>query len=363
MMRLFKPTAPLYNLSIEGTDLEAPVKKGQTILDAAIAADIRFPNMCAVGECGTCRCQVTQGQVKLKRDITRHIPIEEIREGHVLACQSVAMSELQVAVPGFGTEQTLTSTAGTIRSLERLTHDIFRVQLKLEQPVAYVAGQYGSLSIPGNKELEATPRHYSFAGAVSGEGTVSPSFFIRHVPGGEFTDWLFAEDRTGKRIQFDGPYGDFYYRESERPILCFAGGSGLAPIKALLQQMRADGQCRPVTLFFGARQREDLYWQDGLAQLAANWPEPFHYLPVLSEEAADSPWQGRRGFITEHLAAEVDDPGACDAYLCGPPPMLDAIIPLLEQAIPSQRIHFDKFLDKASLASLENGNPISADAA
>jgi CDP-4-dehydro-6-deoxyglucose reductase len=362
-MSLFKKSAPLYKLSIDGTDLEAPVKKGQTILDAAIAADIRFPNMCAVGECGTCRCQVTQGQVKLKRDITRHIPIEEIREGHVLACQSIALSELKVAVPGFGSDLELTATQGTIKGLERLTHDIFGVQLELEQPVAYLAGQYASLSIPGNQELEATPRHYSFADAVSGDGTRSPRFFIRHVPGGEFTDWLFAEDRTGASIQLMGPYGDFYYRASERPILCFAGGSGLAPIKALLQQMQADGQFRPVTLFFGARKQEDLYWQQGLAQLAASWPEQFHYVPVLSEEPADSAWQGRRGFITEHLATEVEDIGACDAYLCGPPPMLDAIIPLLEQEIPGQRIHFDRFLDKGSLASLEKEHSMSAHAA
>lgn len=362
-MQLFKKSAPSYNLTIDGTDYEAPVRNGQTILDAAIAADIRFPNMCAVGECGTCRCQVTEGQVKLKRDISRHIPIEDIREGHVLACQSVALSELKVAVPGFGTDESLTSTAGTIQRLERLTHDIFQVQLQLEKPVTYIAGQYASLWLPGNKELEEHPRHYSFASAVSTEGTRTPTFFIRHVPGGEFTDWLFAGDRTGEAIKFMGPYGDFYYRESERPILCFAGGSGLAPVKALLQQMQADGQCRPVTLFFGAREEKDLYWQEGLQQMAADWPEPFRYVPVLSEEAGNSPWSGRRGFITEHLAAEVDDLGACDAYLCGPPPMLDAIIPLLREAISEERIHFDKFLDKSSLAALEDSNADAANVA
>jgi CDP-4-dehydro-6-deoxyglucose reductase len=363
MMRLFKKSAPSYNLTIDGTDYEAPVRKGQTILDAAIAADIRFPNMCAVGECGTCRCQVTEGQVKLKRDISRHIPIEEIREGHVLACQSVALSELKVAVPGFGSDQALTSTAGSIQRLERLTHDIFQVRLQLDQPVAYVGGQYASLSVPGNAELEATPRHYSFASAFSAEGTHTPTFFIRHVPGGEFTDWLFAEDRTGESIQLMGPYGDFHYRESERPIVCFAGGSGLAPIKALLQQMQADGQCRPVTLFFGARREEDLYWQEGLQQMAAEWPASFRYIPVLSEETEESPWTGRRGFITEHLAAEVEDLGACDAYLCGPPPMLDAIIPLLGAEIPEERIHFDKFLDKGALAALEDSTADVAEAA
>lgn len=362
-MRLFQKSAPSYNLSIEGTDYEVPVKKGQTILDAAIAADIRFPNMCAVGECGTCRCQVTEGKVKLKRDIIRHIPIEEIREGHVLACQSVALSELKVTVPGLGSDQTLTSTDGRIQSLKPLTHDILQVQLQLDKPVAYASGQYASLTVIGKVALKATPRHYSFASSVSPGGTHTPTFFIRHVPGGEFTDWLFAEDRTGAPIKLMGPYGNFYYRESDRPVLCFAGGSGLAPIKALLQQMLVDDQCRPVTLFFGARQEEDLYWQEGLQKLAADWPHPFSYVPVLSDEADDSPWAGRRGLITEHLAAEVGDLGACDAYLCGPPAMLDAIIPLLQDEIPEERIHFDKFLDKGSLAVLDDSNKDAANAA
>lgn len=347
--RLFGRTEAEFSLSIDGTDQVAPVRRGQTILDAAIAADIRFPNMCAVGECGTCRCQVTAGQVKLKRDITHHISLDEIREGHVLACQSQALSELSVRVPGFG-NSAVTTSAGRITHIDWLTHDIQRITVAVQQRVSYRPGQYASVSVPG---VVSEPRHYSFASPCDGEASAELEFFIRHVPGGEFTDWLFASERLGAEVVVQGPFGDFYYRDSMRPILCFAGGSGLAPIKALLEGLADTANAPPVTLFFGAREQRDLYWQAQLQGLQQLWPAPFEYFPVLSAAPEDSTWQGLRGIIPQYL----DQPGVpplaeCDAYLCGPPPMLDAIIGELEGVIPGERIHFDKFLDKSSLAAM-----------
>ncbi|KZL20237.1 Xylene monooxygenase electron transfer component [Pseudovibrio axinellae] len=360
-MRLFKGSSPSYRLSINNTEHDAPIIRGQTILEAARAGDIQIPNMCTVGECGTCRCQVTEGQVKLKRDITHHIPIDEIREGHVLACQSIALSELKVTVPGFGNQMSEASINGSIAQIKTLTHDIVEVKLKLAQPVRYIAGQYARLSVPGIEKLSRTPRNYSFAAPAPEGGTDKPVFYIRHVPGGDFTDWLFSQDRTGAPIVLEKVYGDFHYHTTDRPVLCFAGGSGIAPIKALLQHMQIQKQFRPVTFFFGARREEDLLWQEGLQQIQADWPEPFRYLPVLSEEPTHSRWQGRRGYITEHLHKEVQHIGNCDAYLCGPPEMVDAIETALRADIPPERIHCDKFLDQRSVSALKQAQDQYAD--
>jgi NAD(P)H-flavin reductase len=128
-----------------------------------------------------------------------------------------------------------------------------------------------------------------------------------------------------------------------------AGGSGLAPIKALLEELQATGSAHPVTLLFGARAERDLYCLDEIAAISAAWPAPFAFHPILSHEADGSGWIGARGFVTEHLTRLVPDLSAHDVYMCGPPAMLDAVIAQVEGAVPRERIHFDKFLDQGSL--------------
>src|SRR5262249_3205497 len=156
-------------------------------------------------------------------------------------CQSLADGDVIVRVPGLSSsDMSLTECEGTIAGVVSLAHDILEVRVGLERPIAYTAGQYAQLTVPGGVELAETARNYSFATAVAGDENKTVTFYIRHVPGGRFTDWLFAGDRTGERLHLAGPYGDFHYRASERPLLCMAGGSGLAPIKAMLEQMQAD---------------------------------------------------------------------------------------------------------------------------
>jgi toluene methyl-monooxygenase electron transfer component len=337
-------------LIIEGSDLGAPIKPGQSILQAATVARIKFPNMCNVGECGTCRCRLREGKVRLKRDITHHVSIEELEQGYILGCQAVPEGDVVVQVPGLSaTDESTITTAGTIASLRKLTHDILEVNVTMDRPVRYQAGQYARLSVPGEPSLADVERNYSFAGDAGSGEAASVSFYIRHVPGGQFTDWLFAADRTGTKLQLSAPFGDFHYRESERPLLLMAGGSGLAPIKALLEELQATGSAHPVTLLFGARAKRDLYCLDEIAAMSAAWPAPFAFHPILSHEADGSDWTGARGFVTGHLARLVPDLSAHDVYMCGPPAMLDAVIAQVEGAVPRERIHFDKFLDQGSL--------------
>lgn len=359
---LFKGSSKAANqLSIEGTNFRTSMKPNQSVLTAAVDARFKVPNYCGVGECGTCRCRVMDGRVRLTRDITNHISLEEIEQGYVLACQTIAESDLVIRVPGLSPEDdSLVTSSATISALIPLTHDIFEVQVALERPLAYIAGQYAQLSVPAEPQLAETPRNYSFASAPGVGNANSASFYIRHVPGGLFTDWLFAADRTGARLTVTGPYGDFRYRKTERPLLCVAGGSGLAPIKALLEQLRSEGISRQVIFLFGARQQRDLYCLDEIAEMAAAWPVSFAFHPVLSHEPVNSNWTGRRGLVTDHVVQVVPNYADHDAYLCGPPPMVDAVIAKVKGHIPADRLHFDKFLDQSALHPTTNAQDLVA---
>lgn len=350
MFSLFKKKAK-DTMIIDGSELSAPIKKGQTLLSAGINAKLKFPNMCNVGECGTCRCKVLKGDIKLKRDITNHIPIEEIKKGYVLACQSISKGgDILVQVPGLSsTDNSIYTSLGSIEKITELTHDTYSVTLKLDKPIQYVGGQYGQILVPGVEKLTDHPRNYSFSTyPKSGEST-SVEFFIRHVPSGLFTDWLFAKDRTGQKIELSGPHGDFYYRDEGRPILCIAGGSGLAPVKSLLEQLNQDGRYPKVTLMFGAREQRDLYCQSEFEALAKQWSSDFNVHEILSAEPTSSDWQGLRGFVTQHIDDLIPNLSDHDIYLCGPPVMIDSVISHIGDQVPTQRIHFDKFLDQSSI--------------
>ncbi len=229
--------------------------------------------------------------------------------------------------------------------MRALNHDIVLLELELERPITFTAGQYAELQAPG---IEA-PRNYSFARAApAGAPVATVAFHVRKVPGGAFTSWLHEKAAAGDRLQFSGPRGNFALRPGEGPIVCVAGGSGLAPILALLEEAAARGVRRPVHLFFGARTQRDLYAHQELDALRASWGAGFALHPVLSEEPAESDWAGRRGLVTSALAELGPALADATAYLCGPPPMVDAAIAELRRlGLPFERIFFDKFLDRS----------------
>jgi len=181
------------------------------------------------------------------------------------------------------------------------------------------------------------------------------TFFVRRVPGGEFTEWLFTEDRVGENIVVTGPYGSFYLRPGETPIVCVAGGSGMAPIKALIECASNNNSNRDFLFLFGARTQKDLYCLDVMEQFKAEYKGNFEFVPVLSEEPEDSGWQGACGMVTDYLQQAYIDTGKVDmsisqGYLCGPPPMIDATVAMLAAAgMAKEDIHFDKFLDASSM--------------
>jgi alkane 1-monooxygenase len=336
-----------------GMDVEVP--HGETLLGAALNAGVAFPHNCRVGGCASCKCKITSGAVKELTDASYILSADEVREGYVLACQSVPRTpHLSIEVPGLeraGAHTERVRTSGVITALRPLNHDILELELQLDDPVAYTAGQYAELRVPGVVERA---RSYSFAAAPEAARAGLVRFHVRKVDGGAFTTWLHERAEVGDDVELEGPFGDFWLRPSGAPILAIAGGSGLAPIEAILEQARADLLARDVVLLYGARTQADLYHVADLEEMARGWLARMTFVPVLSEEPAGSDWEGLRGLVTEHIGAVAGSRlPEHHVYMCGPPAMIDAAEQALTRyGVPSANVHSDKFLDASHLAAM-----------
>ncbi|MEO1480663.1 MAG: fatty acid desaturase [Myxococcota bacterium] len=315
-----------FRAEIQGQAVD--VDDRETLLDAALRAGIDFPHSCKVGGCGTCACRIAGGRVRELTESGYLLTEEQLNDSYVLACQSVPVTDVKVDV------NLRYGTRGRVVQQAALTHDIVRLTVQLEKRMDYRAGQFARLRIEG---LNQVTRSYSFATPASAEGEVV--FFIRRVPGGAFSTLVNDEDVLGRAVWVDGPHGDFWLRPGESPLVLVAGGSGLAPILALLKDAVAAGVSRKAVLYFGARTQRDLYAQDELRAIERDWHGDFQWVPVLSEASADDEWQGCRGLVTEHIKATPNAEG----YLCGPPAMVDAAIDALS-AQGVRQVFYDRFV-------------------
>lgn len=270
----------------------------------------------------------------------------------ILACQSQLRSDIAIEVQT-GSKATKTeSVSGHISKVTTLTHDILEVTVELKSR-AFASARAGQYLEILNDKLRL-PRSYSLAKRPAEGGSTSVSFVIRHVPGGEFTDWLFGENRCTSTLSLTGPFGDFYLRAPKQRMICIAGGSGLAPIVALIEQGVAEARAENCTVLFGARTQADLYYLDLIRDLGERWHGDFVLTPILSNEPANSDWSGQRGLVTTAIAnlAKQSDFANDQAYLCGPPAMIDAAIDeLARYNMKEEAIYFDKFLDASDMPS------------
>jgi NAD(P)H-flavin reductase len=246
---------------------------------------------------------------------------------------------------------------GFISRVHNLTHDTYEAVVEYENdgdPFGFQAGQYAVLS---HKAI-SKPRSYSLAKAPEAERPFELTFFIRYVPGGEFTTWLTAANRTGEPLTVAGPMGKFLLDRSSDPILCIAGGSGMSAIHSILEYAAHVQLPRDPYYVYSARGQQDLYCHKEFEELARRWNPDYrlHFIPTLSREPAESDWRGVRGrgtnYVSDVLIAEgMLNVRACRAYFCGPPEMIDAGVEILIQAgMPKKHILYDKFEDMSSPA-------------
>ncbi|MGD8207873.1 MAG: CDP-6-deoxy-delta-3,4-glucoseen reductase [Thiohalocapsa sp.] len=296
---------------------EFSVETGETILDAAIRQRIGLPYGCRNGRCGSCSAELLAGEVHYPSGKTE--ALEGQQPNACLTCQAVPASDLVLRVSELETvsEVEVRTLPCRIQEKTLLNHDVVRLRLKLPegQRLQFFAGQYIEFILADGRR-----RAFSIANAPHDDALLE--LHVRRVPGGEFTDHVFdaMQERAIRRIQ--GPLGTFVLRESsQRPMLFIGGGTGLAPLKAMLEHAFHVGIERPMTLYWGVRSERDLY----LPELPQRWAEAhpnFRYVPVLSEP--DPSWAGRRGYVHEAALEDHPDIREHDVYMSGPPVMVEA---------------------------------------
>ncbi|XKE47061.1 ring-hydroxylating dioxygenase ferredoxin reductase family protein [Halomonas organivorans] len=313
-------------------------KAGETVLDAAYRQKVNLPMDCSDGVCGTCKGHCEQGEFDMGDDyLEEALSDEEVAEGQVLTCQMVPSSDCVVQVP---VASTLCKTAvgkleGTVAMVESLSEDSIELAIDLDDgaELAFLPGQYIHIDVPGTQEH----RSYSFS---SRPGASRTTFLIRNVPDGLMSGYLTDRCKPGERLSLTGPMGSFYLREITRPVLMLAGGTGLAPFLSMLEQLAEKGCDQPVHLIYGVNQDDHLVKTDALDAFKDRLPT-FTYATVVVDEASDHP---RKGYVTHHMDAEVMHDGDVDVYLCGPPPMVDAVLKHFDQeGIAPQSFHYEKF--------------------
>jgi Na+-transporting NADH:ubiquinone oxidoreductase subunit F len=319
------------------------VRGGQPLLKALNGEGVFIPSACGGrGSCGLCKVSVIEGGGNYLPTELPWISEEERKNNIRLSCQFKVKNDVKIEIPEelFSVKQFDTK----VESIVELTHDIKQVTLKLIDPptIDCKAGQFIQFQVP-EYELtdEAVYRAYSMASVPSDNTHVELE--IRLVPNGICTTYVHQHLKEGDDVTINGPYGDFFLRDTERPMICIAGGSGMAPLKSILLDMSEKKSTRKVRYFFGARSKRDLFLLDKMKELEEAMPS-FTFTPALSEPLEEDKWEGEVGLITDVVRRLTEDASESEAYLCGSPGMIDACIKvLLELGMPEERIYYDKF--------------------
>ena len=338
-----------HELSIEPLGRTIEVEEGQTILDASLRAGIYLPHACGQGYCATCKISVLDGEVDHGNASNFALMDYEREEGKALACcaklEADTVIEVEIEIDTDSRNLPVRDYRGIVSRIEKLTPTIKGIWIKLDndEVLDFQAGQYVNLQLPDDIGIRA----FSLANPPSTGNEIELN--IRLVPGGVCTGWIHSQLKVGEKLRLTGPYGRFFVHKSAKlPSLFMAGGSGLSSPRSMILDLIGEGSELPITLVHGARNRQELYYHDEFVALAARHPN-FTYVPALSDEAADSDWQGFRGFVHDAAKAHFDnDFRGRKAYLCGPPIMIEACITTLMQGRLFERdIYTEKFFSAA----------------
>ena len=325
----------------------APAAEGETILANLLAAGVAFPHNCQAGNCGACKCELVEGDILELPYSEYALSPEERARNLVLACRSQVWGDCTVRP--LEAEELVLHPSRVLRcrvlALDDLTHDIKAVRLAVDAggPFIFSAGQYARVELAPSVQA----RNYSMANRPD---AAELEFHVRRVPNGQASGYVFERLRPGDQIRVSGPLGTAYLRDAHAgPILAVAGGSGLAPIKSIMETALAADPARTVHLYFGVRDERDVYLEPWLRTLAQRHPN-FRFEIVLSEPSGAT--ARRTGMVPDALADDFDSFEGFKAYLAGPPPMVEAAEQrLLERDMATRDIHADAFYSQAEDAS------------
>ncbi|NCA82151.1 MAG: 2Fe-2S iron-sulfur cluster binding domain-containing protein [Opitutae bacterium] len=326
------------NAGRKGLDVDG----GSSLLSSLAQQDIFIPSACGGrGSCAYCKLKVNAGGGMIGPVEEPYLSADERKDNVRLACQVKVRKDLAVEIP----EELFSVRRFRARLAHKrpLTHDIVELRLELLEPdaISFEAGQYVQLESPEYKGHDSVMRAYSISSVPS--DTHAVELIVRLVPDGICTTWVFEHLKEGDPVALSGPYGFFHLADTQAPIICIAGGSGMAPIWSIVRDMKEKGVARPTTYFFGALTQRDLFFMDEFKKLEQDCPW-FHFVPALSKEPEDSGWTGERGLITEVVSRHFPDASKHEAYLCGSPGMIDASIKtLVQNGMPEANVFYDKF--------------------
>jgi CDP-4-dehydro-6-deoxyglucose reductase len=308
-------------INIRPSDHTFACEADETVLQAAMRADLMIPYGCRNGACGTCKGRILAGTVDFGPHQPSTLSDDEKRRGLALFCVARPQSDLVIEVREVrrAGDIQIKRLPCRIESIEKPAADVAIVKLKLpsNERLQYLAGQYIDFLLKDGHRR-------SFSIATPPHADELLELHVRHTPGGLFTDPLFITYKGREILRFEGPLGSFYLREdSDKPLIFVAGGTGFAPIKAMIEHMLHHRIPREIVLYWGARTKRDLY----LPELPGRWQTEnpnFTFIPVLSEPVTDDAWPGRTGFVHQAVLDDFRDLSGYQVYACGAPPMIDA---------------------------------------
>ncbi|MFI5733591.1 NADH:ubiquinone reductase (Na(+)-transporting) subunit F [Kribbella sp. NPDC051587] len=333
----------------EPVGIEIEVAEDQTILRAAAEQGVMLMHGCKEGQCASCKSFVLDGDdIEHDRYSTFALPDYELDEGYTLLCRAHAYEDLTIELLNYDEEMIrsglpIQERVAEVVAITPVTHDLRHLVLKLtgdDGELKFFPGQYVDIRVPGTEASRSfSMANTSSRGGVNGEGG-QLEFVIRIYPGGMFSEFLDQRLQVGDQLEITGPFGVFTLRDNPGSRIVFVGGgAGMAPILSLLRTMAERGIERQATYYYGARKQQDLCFHDELQALQETLPG-FRYVPALSEEE----WDGESGLITDVVRKHEPDLKGADAYVCGPPPMVEAALPLLEGlGVVPKHIYYDKF--------------------
>jgi Na+-transporting NADH:ubiquinone oxidoreductase subunit F len=319
------------------------VKGGSSLLSVLDENKIYLASACGGrGSCGFCKCVVHSGAGPLLPTEKPFLTTEDLQSNVRLSCQVKVKEDIEIQIPEHIFN--IKKFQAVVHKIKDLTYDIKELTLKLVEPntISFKAGQYVQLEAPRYaKSKQAVNRAYSISSSPLHEDYIE--LIIRRVPDGICTTYVFDYLKEGDSINFTGPFGDFFIRETKADILFVAGGSGKAPIKSMTEYLKKVGTERRMVYMFGARTAKDLYYTELFQDFEKEFPD-FSYVPVLSQPEEHSNWQGKTGYIPPYFKEYIKDSKNTEAYLCGSPGMIAAVTKgLIENGVDKDKIYYDSF--------------------